>query len=667
MLWLISSFKKTTLLVIILFTTSSLLRSQTSMPDTFELAIQKLPNDSMRLAKALRVAKYFENIDSATTWKYYRIAKSLSGKLNNRLSKLEMLELEGVLRTKNNPGKAYILYKQAIDLIRETNDTSFKRYEASLLNNLGVISYLNGDYEGAIQSFIESVQIYEKYDINNGNLIPTVTNIATTYEDMNFPAKATKYCIDAVSYAEKNGDPKLQSISYINLGANLLDLGKLDSGLSVIRHALDLSLKTGDHYNTLLCYLNVGRYFEKNNNNDSALFYFKKSLSLAIEINSPYDVSSELGRIAYIEVEKKYFDSARIHLDTAESINKKFGFREIKKNWYQLQSAFYERTGHLDLAITFLKKYDDLKDTLLNETSLKRIDFFEERYQSEEKQQAIDELQRQKKIQELYLKQRSTLNYFLTALLAAMFIVGFLGYRNFQHRHELSKQKDELQQQHIRELEKDKQLVAVDAMLKGQEEERSRLAKDLHDGLGGLLSGVKYSLSNMKDNLIITPDNMAVFERSLDMLDTSIRELRRVAHNMMPEMLTRFGLDEALKEYCNSINTTKLVNVKYQSLGMEQRLEQSIEIIIYRIVQELLNNILKHASASEAFVQLIKEQNRLSVVVEDNGKGFDPNTHGNKDGAGLINIRSRVDYLKGQLAIHAEPGKGTLVNIEFNL
>ena len=171
----------------------------------------------------------------------------------------------------------------------------------------------------------------------------------------------------------------------------------------------------------------------------------------------------------------------------------------------------------------------------------------------------------------------------------------------------------------------------------------------------------------MKDNLIITPDNMAVFERSLDMLDTSIRELRRVAHNMMPEMLTRFGLDEALKEYCNSINTTKLVNVKYQSLGMEQRLEQSIEIIIYRIVQELLNNILKHASASEAFVQLIKEQNRLSVVVEDNGKGFDPNTHGNKDGAGLINIRSRVDYLKGQLAIHAEPGKGTLVNIEFNL
>ncbi|MGH2647449.1 MAG: sensor histidine kinase, partial [Ginsengibacter sp.] len=131
--------------------------------------------------------------------------------------------------------------------------------------------------------------------------------------------------------------------------------------------------------------------------------------------------------------------------------------------------------------------------------------------------------------------------------------------------------------------------------------------------------------------------------------------------------LTKFGLDEALKEYCNSVNITGLIRVKYQSLGMQLRLEQSTEIIIYRIVQELLNNVLKHAAASEAFVQLIRQENRLSVVVEDNGKGFDANLAGNKDGAGLINVRSRVDYLKGQLDINSEPGKGTLINIEFNI
>ena len=160
---------------------------------------------------------------------------------------------------------------------------------------------------------------------------------------------------------------------------------------------------------------------------------------------------------------------------------------------------------------------------------------------------------------------------------------------------------------------------------------------------------------------------MAVFERSLDMLDTSIKELRRVAHNMMPEMLTKFGLDEALKEYCNTVNATKLLTVKYQSLGMNTRLDKATEIIIYRIVQELLNNILKHAEASEIFIQLIRENNRLNLVVEDNGKGFDTALLENSKGAGWSNIRSRVEYLKGQLDIHSGTGKGTLVNIEFNI
>jgi signal transduction histidine kinase len=276
-------------------------------------------------------------------------------------------------------------------------------------------------------------------------------------------------------------------------------------------------------------------------------------------------------------------------------------------------------------------------------------------------------LQNEKQIQALTIRQKSTLNYLLIASVVVLLIVGSLLYRNFRNRQQLARQRGELQQQRIQQLELDKQLIAVDAMLKGQEEERSRLAKDLHDGLGGLLSGVKYSLSNMKDNLIVTPDNMAVFERSLDMLDTSIKELRRVAHNMMPEMLTKFGLDEALKEYTNAVNATKLLAVKYQSLGMEDRIEKSTEIIIYRIVQELLNNILKHAEASEAFIQLIRENSRLNIVVEDNGKGFDTAILNDNKGAGWANIRSRVEYLKGQMDLHSEPGKGTLVNIEFNV
>ena len=160
---------------------------------------------------------------------------------------------------------------------------------------------------------------------------------------------------------------------------------------------------------------------------------------------------------------------------------------------------------------------------------------------------------------------------------------------------------------------------------------------------------------------------MAVFERSLNMLDTSIKELRRVAHNMMPEMLLRFGLDEALKEYCHAINATNQVSVKYQSTGMETRIDGSSEINIYRIIQELLHNILRHAAATEALVQIVQETGRLYVVVKDNGRGFDASIRKDEKAAGLTNIQSMVDYLKGRLDIHSETGKGSLINIEFNI
>src|SRR5450759_5846715 len=186
------------------------------------------------------------------------------------------------------------------------------------------------------------------------------------------------------------------------------------------------------------------------------------------------------------------------------------------------------------------------------------------------------------------------------------------------------KQKQKLQQQHISELETEKHLTATEAVLKGEEQERTRLAKDLHDGLGGMLSGIEYSLNTMKGNLIMTPDNSQAFERSMDMLDSSIKEMRRVAHNMMPEALVKFGLDTALKDLCNDVNQSGALQVNYLSIGMENAaIEQTTAINIYRIVQELINNTMKHAAAKTAVVQVTKTNNQLAVTVEDDGQGFD--------------------------------------------
>jgi len=165
----------------------------------------------------------------------------------------------------------------------------------------------------------------------------------------------------------------------------------------------------------------------------------------------------------------------------------------------------------------------------------------------------------------------------------------------------------------------------------------------------------------------MTPDNAQAFERSMDMLDSSIKEMRRVAHNMMPEALVKFGLDTALKDFCNDINQSGALKVDYQSLGMEQEvIDQTTSITIYRIVQELIHNTMKHAAATTAIVQLSKTDGQLSITVEDDGKGFDPVILQAVKGIGWTNIKSRVDFLKGILDVQSDAGKGTSVHIEFN-
>ncbi|MEP7279577.1 MAG: tetratricopeptide repeat protein [Bacteroidota bacterium] len=539
--------------------------------------------------------------------------------------------------------------------------------KAVVIAGKGSTYFTMGNDETAIKFFLEGLRLYELSDHPDKfkEMATCYNNIASLYYSQKQYEKSMEYDVKAIPYHLLYGDKEAISFANIFAASDFSMLKQFDSAESYFLKAKPYVKELDKPSVNIEYYGKTGGLYWTEKNWVKAIEYYMIAYNNAQKINKWYEQAAYLRGIA----DSYYFSGNQQKAEAfalkAMAVADQNDFTRVKRELYNLLSLIYFKKKDYKNAYIYTKKYISENIKIDDKEHKKTVAELDKKYLSAQKEKEIIQLQKDKQIQALSIHQKSTLNYFLLAAVAALVVVGFLGYRNLRNRQQLARQQDELQQQRIRELEKDKQLVAVDAMLKGQEEERSRLAKDLHDGLGGLLSGVKFSLINMKDNLIITPDNMAVFERSLDMIDTSIKELRRVAHNMMPEMLTKFGLDEALKEYCNSINTTKLLAVKYQSLGIEARLENSVEIIIYRIVQELLNNTIKHAMATESFVQLIREGNRLNVVVEDNGKGFDKTAVENHDGAGLANVRSRVDYLKGQLAIHAEPGKGTLVNIEF--
>ena len=215
------------------------------------------------------------------------------------------------------------------------------------------------------------------------------------------------------------------------------------------------------------------------------------------------------------------------------------------------------------------------------------------------------------------------------------------------------------------QLHQEKKIDATQNMIQGEEQERTRLARDLHDGLGGMLTGVKFQLNSIKGNVILSEENAGTFTKSISQIDNAIVEMRRVAHNMMPEALLKFGLDETLKSYCDSVSQSSELAVSYQSFGMEVRLEQTNEIVLYRIVQELLNNTIKHAKATKSNIQLTRNENLISLTVEDNGKGFDVNDV-KKNGIGLSNINHRVEYLSGKIDVQSD-NKGTSTHIEFEI
>ena len=364
----------------------------------------------------------------------------------------------------------------------------------------------------------------------------------------------------------------------------------------------------------------LGTYFDYRAQYDSAIHHFTSAYNAFNTINLGYETSLALYHIGHAHLQKKNFDVATNYLQRALAKSKGLKLDQVMRLCLVDLAVAEEYLGNFRESYRYLKEYIAVNDTIVQRNNRKLVYDLETKYQVEQKEAQL-------LLQQNEIKQKNLLNYLLAGAIISILIISFFMFYAFRQRRRL-------QEQRIRELEREKQLMASEAIIKGQEEERGRLAKDLHDGLGGLLSGVKFSLTNMKSNVFLDADSALVFERSLDMLDHSIAELRRVAHNMMPEVLVRFGLEEAVKSYCESVRQSGIFQVDFQVVGTLQRFDSNKEIIVYRIIQELLNNATKHANATHVLVQLAAHENELSLTVEDNGVGFNTNKLDHDMGSG---------------------------------
>ncbi|MBN8575862.1 MAG: sensor histidine kinase [Cytophagales bacterium] len=599
----------------------------------------------------------------------------------------------------NSPDSALWLYEQALKLSEQLNYTrgiisyytnatyvynAMSRYDTSLLLNLRSVEIATafGDperlgaclsntgasfmalkrYERAIAYFLQAIQIYEKLnDLNTLSII--YRNLAVVYRETRHLDKAKHFAEQSLVIARKSGNEHAIIPSLINLSNVFTSLGQFKNSIALLEEARILSKRTANVYSVLVTALNLNDIYTKTTAFDKAKGYADEALVLATELDDRESVAIALRGLANYYFNKGQAAKAEEYATRSLAQALKYGFTEDIMKGYAMLAEIAILNREFEKNILYALKSDSIGNFLFNESVARNMQELEIKYESERKERHIHELQQAAEIKDLTIRQSRLFNYILIGSLVALAIIALLARRTYQHRKKLFEQESQVQMAQISKLKSEKQLLASEAVIKGQEEERGRIAKDLHDGLGGLLSGVKFSLANMKSNVILDADSQLVFERSLDMLDHSISELRRVAHNMMPEVLVKFGLTEALKSYCDNLRESQIFKIDFQSIGTDTRLEGKKEIFIFRIVQELLNNAARHAKATHVLVQVTHQANELTITVEDNGTGFDLEKHQREAGAGWINIRSRVEYLKGKLDVQSSAGLGTSVHI----
>jgi signal transduction histidine kinase len=270
------------------------------------------------------------------------------------------------------------------------------------------------------------------------------------------------------------------------------------------------------------------------------------------------------------------------------------------------------------------------------------------------------------KINQLSLKQRTLERNWLLgggALLALLSLTVIAGLRSrMRAGKKIAAQERALQEQKLRQLEQENQLTALSAMLEGQEKERSRIANDLHDGLGGLLTSVKAHFNSLPQ----PAGQEALFDKTNRLIDDACGDVRRIAHNMMPRALAVGGLNDALEDLAEGLKKQGLA-CTLETAGLDQPLPDSTAVMVYRIVQELAGNALKHAGAKHVLLQVLRHNDQLTVLVEDDGKGFDVPKALRQKGLGLSSIDSRVRFLNGSIDWDAAPGKGASVTVHLPL
>ncbi len=578
----------------------------------------------------------------------------------------EALRVTGVVYGKMGRfGKAFEMLEKSVEMADRLAIEQGNLTKARALVNFGMLCQQNGDFGMALTKYLEAEKLY--FIGNNiPGLIGIYSSLGDLYDKILQPEKRKEINEKAFNLSKQTKDTVAIIKAITGMATNLSNDDNYTEAIKMYQYAVELAQKTGNKQLEHVAWYDLGFAFSRMDNYERAEEMYKKSYELALQTGNRMDIGDALYKMGLMSLYSGNLKKSEERLFEALEIARRIQSKILERNVYDVLYSLEETRGNYKKAYEYLNKYVDVVYAIFSEDDQRQSNFLKARFDAEKREFVISKLESEKEIQQLKLARQRWLIFglFLVLLFTGLMVL-YIVKRN-RYKQNLAEKQKQLQEQKIIQLEKEKQLIATRSLLAGEEIERTRLAGDLHDGLGGLLTGVKLKLSSMKENSIITSENLAHFNHALDLLDTSIAEMRRVAHNLMPETLMHYGLQTALADFVRQVEPEGPPVIRFNSFGENLRFEKELEITVYRITQELVNNALKHADAKQIEVQLFTEKNRVSLQVVDNGKGFNTNmATGQTDGKGLKNINDRITAFNGHFEIVSEPGKGTECTLEF--
>ena len=520
----------------------------------------------------------------------------------------------------------------------------------------------------AFENYLIAKQYYE-LTLNKVKIIEINQVIARKYLKSGLFNEAIALYDQVINFYKSSGDNNSLTKAYYELSQVYRKKQEVDKELFYLKEALKVKPEKTDDQLTIAFMLEQIRTYERLNEPDSALLVAGKVFALAADRDFLEEAGQSMYYIAKINMRQGDYAKAEKYFSKTEELLANIPYNETRLLLYDKFLELYGATQQYQKAWQYALKRNMLSDSLNERSRAELLTNLAIKYESNERKKDIKILEIEKEnMFQKSVQQRNTL-YFLVGFLGLLLILIYLLVRFYTHKIHTEKiinqQKDEINAAKIKELEDSIKIKSMTSMIEGQEQERERISKDLHDSLGGLLSAVKLQFDriNIRDN---DSSDKLKYEEATKLLDSAIEEVRSISGNLQPVALKKLGLVPAIKDLVNKYHGDHIPDITFQYYDMPEKIDNMIALSLYRIIQELINNTVKHAEANEILIQLNGETNQIILQYEDDGKGFiiDENL---KYGMGMQNLNSRVNYVKGKMSFETAQGEGVSVMIRIPL